>query len=199
MVNNPFESKAYESYDSHQGKYLTPFQRKVLLKNLQADLRPEYICRIKIMLLADQGQSQSKICEELGCSQETARYWIAVAQAGLAHQWNERPMGRPKTVNQQYLQRLEELVSHSPRDYGYPFQSWTAHWLSKHLATEFGIEFSDRHVNRLLKQMGLSTKKPDRAKKVVDRPQDSNIVIGDLQSTSSPNLLWQFNLLHISN
>jgi len=57
-------------------------------------------------------------------------------------------------VNDQYLERLKELVSHSPRDYGYPFQRWTAQWLSKHLK-EFGIEVSDRHINRLLK-VGLS-------------------------------------------
>ncbi|WP_339382242.1 hypothetical protein [Nostoc flagelliforme] len=39
-------------------KYLTPFQRKLLLKSLEAELRPEYRRRIEIMLLADAGQSQ---------------------------------------------------------------------------------------------------------------------------------------------
>jgi hypothetical protein len=39
-----------------QGQYLTPFQRKLLLKSLQAELRPEYRRRIEIMLLADSGQ-----------------------------------------------------------------------------------------------------------------------------------------------
>lgn len=102
-----------------QGQYLTPFQRKLLHKSMQADLRPEYRRRIEIMLLADTGQSQAQICKALGCSQETARYWIVMAQTGLAHNWNDCPMGRPKTVNEQYLDRLKELVSHSPRDYGY--------------------------------------------------------------------------------
>ena len=48
-------------------------------------------------------------------------------------------MGRPKTVNEQYCDRLKELVSHSPREYGYPFQRWTAQWLGKHLAKELGV------------------------------------------------------------
>lgn len=201
MFNPSSESKAFENYDTRHGKYLTPFQRKVLLKNLQANLRPEYRCRIEIMLLADQGQSQSKICEALGCSHETARYWIAMAQAGLAHQWNERPMGRPKTVNSEYLERLKELVSHSPREYGYSFQCWTAQWLSKHLATEFGIEFSDRHINRLLKEMGLSTRRKREEAKPVEVTKDtnnSNITICDLQSSSSPSGLWSFNLIRTS-
>jgi Winged helix-turn helix len=68
------------------------------------------------------------------------------------------PIGRPKIVDDQYLERLRALVSQSPRDLGYPFQRWTASWLRRHLEPETGIVVSDRHINRLLKQMGLSTR-----------------------------------------
>lgn len=138
--------------------YLSPKERKFLHQILQTEIRPEYCRRIEIMLLADIGQSQTQICEAVGCSPETARYWITIAQIGQAHNWDTRPMGRPKTVNQQYLERLKELVSHNPRQYGYPFQSWTAQWLKKHLAKELDIEVSSCHINRLLKQMGLTTR-----------------------------------------
>jgi transposase len=180
----------------NQGHCLTPFQRKLLLKRMNTDLRVEYRRRIEIMLLADEGRSQSQICAELGCSQETARYWIAMAQAGNAHKWDEHPRGRPKNVNEDYLNRLKELVSNSPRDYGYPFQRWTAQWLSKHLAKEMGIEVSDRHINRLLKEMGLSTRKKQQEPQPIMNEldeQDSSITIGDLPSASSPNFLWLFN------
>ncbi|MBC6431701.1 helix-turn-helix domain-containing protein [Nostoc sp. HG1] len=56
------------------GLCLTPFQRRYLLKSLETDLRTEYRRRIEIMLLFDAGESQTQICEALGCSQETARY-----------------------------------------------------------------------------------------------------------------------------
>jgi transposase len=187
--------KAFESYELYQSKFLTPFQRKALVKNLQANLQPEYLRRIEIILLADMGKSQTQICEKLGCSQEMARYWIAVAEAGMAHKWNERPIGRPKTVNNQYLERLKELVSHSPREEGYAFGCWTAQCLSKHLAKEFGIEISDRHINRLLKQMGLSTKGKSSSKKEIDQTKDAGITICDLQSNSVPSLHWSFNLI----
>ncbi len=184
----------------NQGQYLTPFQRKLLLKSLEADLRPEYRRRIEIMLLADAGQSQAQICEALGCSQETARYWIAIAQTGLAHQWNDRPMGRPKAVNQQYLARLKELVSRSPREYGYPFQRWTAQWLSKHLVKELGMKVSACHINRLLKEMGLSTRPKDNTtEKATSSQQDSSITIGDLPTHAEPSFLWQFSLMKTSN
>ena len=180
-----------------QDQYLTSFQRKLLQKSLQTDLRPEYRRRIEIMLLADEGQSQAQICEALLCSQETARHWMVMAQTGQAHHWNDRPMGRPKTVNEQYLARLKELVSNSPREYGYVFHRWTAQWLSKHLAKELGIEISACHINRLLKQMGLSTRpKPATEKTPNQNGNDSfNLEIRDLTSASVPESLelWQFN------
>lgn len=108
-----------------QGQYLTPFQRKLLQKSLQSDLPEQYRQRIEIMLLADEGKSQTQICQAVGCSQGTARYWITLARAGQAHNWNGFPLGRPKAVNDQYLERLKELVRHNPRDYGYPFGRWT--------------------------------------------------------------------------
>jgi putative transposase len=128
-----------------------------------------------------------------------ARYWIGIAEAGLAHKWNERPIGRPKIVNNQYMDRLKELVSNSPRDYGYAFTHWTAQWLSKHLASELGISISDRHINRLLKQMGLSTKPKNNRPQVTETAPDNNITISDLKSQSESPLNWSFNLMQSSN
>lgn len=197
MLSDCFKkSDDFEDDDHSNSKLLTSFQRKNLLKNLQANLQPEYRRRLEIMLLADEGKSQTEICQILGCSQEMARYWIGVAQAGLAHKWNEQQIGRPKTVSAEYIQRLQELVSRSPREYGYPFSCWTAQWLSKHLAKEFGIKISDRHINRLLKQMGLSTKqKSSSDKQTTNQTQDSGIKICDIQYTSEPSFHLLFNLI----
>jgi transposase len=181
----------------NSGKCLTPFQRKLLQKALQIEVRPEYRRRIEIMLLADIGRSQTQICKTLRCAHETARYWIAMAQTGQAHQWKNRQMGRPKTVNEQYCDRLRELVSHSPREYGYSFQRWTAQWLGKHLEKELDIKVSDCHINRLLKQMGLSTRsqltKEETKQNVV--PDGSNLEIRDLTFASEPEHgeIWLFN------
>jgi transposase len=189
------QDQALENYDSQESKFLTAFQRKTLLKNLRANLQPEYQRRIEIILLADMRKSQTHICEIVGCSQEMARYWIGIAEAGMAHKWNERPIGRPKTVNHRYLERLKELVSHSPREYGYAFGYWTAQWLSKHLNQELGIEISDRHINRLLKQMGLSTKRKNPGQPKTDDHKDMGIRICDLESNSEPSFNWSFNLI----
>jgi transposase len=175
------------------GQYLTPFQHKLLLKSLETDLRPEYRRRIEIMLLADEGKSQTEICTTLKCSPEMARSWMDMAQTGRAHLWKDRPPGRPKTINEEYLARLRELVSHSPREYDYPFGRWTAQWLSKHLAKELGIKVSDCHINRLLKQMGLSTRSKPTTEEASSK---SNLAIRDLTSahvSEPPEQMWTFN------
>lgn len=168
---------------------LTPFQRKLLLKQIETELRPEYQRRIQIMLAADSGFSQSQICEMLGCSQRTAQFWMNMARTGNAHLWNDCPIGRPQTVNEDYLDRLRELVHCSPRDCGYSFRRWTAQALSQHLAKEFEIQVSTRHINRLLKTMGLSTRTtPEPGPSQTDPLQGQRIAISDLQP-ATPD--WQ--------
>ncbi|MBD2495827.1 helix-turn-helix domain-containing protein [Nostoc sp. FACHB-280] len=170
----------------HPGKYLTQFQRKLLQENLQKNLPDSYRQRIEIMLLADEGKSQAEICQSLNCCPATVRHWTHIARAGIAHQWQDCPIGRPKAVSEEYLQRLRELISNSPRDYGYSFRRWTTNWLQKHLAKELGITMSDRHFKRLLKQMGLSTRaKPNNTQdNANDKKPNAKILITDLKSTN---------------
>lgn len=195
MSRDYWKSDLEKQDSTFTGKYLTAFQRKMLQKKLKTDLSNKYRQRIQIMLLADEGQTQKEICQALGCSPHTARHWIMMAQHGEGHNWQSNPIGRPKAVNKEYLKRLQELVSNSPREFGYPFQRWTAQWLSKHLAKELGIVIVPRHINRLLKQMGLSTKPPSApTEEKVEATK--GIVIGNLNSSSlseSSEELWAFN------
>ncbi|QLE54425.1 helix-turn-helix domain-containing protein [Nostoc sp. TCL26-01] len=176
--NNQITCKSNELV---QEQILTTFQRKLLQKSLQEDLPNQYRQRIQIMLLADQGKSQVEICQTLKCCAATVRHWTHIARTGMAHQWQDCPIGRPKTANDVYSERLKELISHSPRDYGYCFRRWTVNWLSKHLAKELGIEVSDRQIKRLLKQMGLSTI-PKQNQISTEKTKNSQILIHDLKS-----------------
>jgi transposase len=165
-------------------RYLTDFQRQLLKKNLKVVQAPEYRQRIEIMLMADEGQTQSQICRTLNCSQLTARHWLFVAKSGQAHNWQAQPIGRPKTVTPDYLERLKQLISASPKDLGYPFSRWTGQWLEKHLASEFNIVVSARHINRLIEKIEVEV----RLITDVDSSQDlnersRNLVIADLSNS----------------
>ncbi|WP_013321447.1 helix-turn-helix domain-containing protein [Gloeothece verrucosa] len=193
-----YRGKISKNQRPSQGQYLTSFQRKFLQKSLEDQLPDTYRQRILIMLLADEGKSQSQICQHLNCCPATARHWTLMAQTGRAHQWQEHPLGRPKIVNEQYLQRLKELATNSPQDYGYAFRRWTGYWLSQHLQKEFGIEVHQRHINRLLKQMGLSTRgKLQPQQQEFETSKTAQISIDDLpvNHLSDSSSLWSFNLV----
>jgi transposase len=149
-------------------------------EKIPSNLNPQYRRRLEIVLRTNMGQSQSEICAAVKCSEDTARYWMLMAQTGKAYERLDLPIGRPKIVNEDYLDRLRELVTCTPEDYGYSFKRWTANWLAKHLNEEFGIEVSDRHINRLLKQMGLSTRDSLPNKCTNNKPWRKGITIDDL-------------------
>lgn len=168
-----------------EGIYLTPFQRQLLAEKIAKEPDNAYRQRLEIILLTDRGNNQATICRTLGCSAGTASRWIQLTKAGLAHQYLDCPVGRPKVVTDEYIELLRELLHHSPRDYGYPFKTWTIDWLGKHIAKEQGIAVSHSHLKRVMRELGLST----RTK--LQQPQSSstaNIFIADLPDISSePN------------
>lgn len=188
MMSNSKEKTDTKNPSINNRKLLTPFQHKLLQKSLQEDLSELYRQRIQIMLLADEGKTQAEICRALECCPATVRHWMHIARTGMAHQWQDCPLGRPKAVNQEYLERLQELLNQNPRDYGYGFRRWTVNWLTKHLAKELGIEVSDRHLKRVLKQMGLSTiTKPSNTEDNTNQnANNSKILIRDLRSETIP-------------
>jgi transposase len=168
-------------------RYLTNFQRQLLEKHLKIETIPEYRQRIEIMILADQGNTQTQICRQLNCSPLTARYWISIAKSGAAHNWQMQPIGRPKTVTSDYLERLKELVNTSPKDLGYAFSRWTGQWLSKQLSQELNIRISARHVNRLLgdiKAEGHMDNGINFSQNRISRSE--HLIIADLYDESQP-------------
>lgn len=143
-----------DSHFYHQkGQFFSSNQREELQGHLTDNLPKLYRTRIEIMLLADEGKTQSEICKELGCTSATANRWILLASSGKSHEWKDYRRGRPQKVTTAYLQRLRELASCSPRDFGYSFRRWTGEWLAKHLEKEFGIKLTKHHINRLLKDV----------------------------------------------
>jgi transposase len=160
------------------GRYLTSFQRQLLEKNLKTETSPEYRQRVEIMLLADEGKTQTQICRALSCSPLTARHWIFMAKSGQAHNWQAQPIGRPKIVTSDYLDRLKQLMSASPKELGYPFSRWTGQWLSKHLSQEFNIEVTARHINRLIEEMSDDIQTADKLAQ--QQNTSRQLVIADL-------------------
>ncbi|NJL52949.1 MAG: helix-turn-helix domain-containing protein [Hydrococcus sp. SU_1_0] len=184
---------------SYEAQDLTSILAEILPDNLVNNLDHRHRRRLEIILRSHLGQSQVEICSALGCSKDMARYWMAIANRPASDSWQDTCIGRPKMVNDEYLQRLQELVTSSPKEHGYAFERWTAKCLSQHLNVELGIQISDRHVNRLLKKMGLSTKNSQHQTKSDEsfpsKSTTGRIRIQDLNPSASAQLndsLWWF-------
>lgn len=166
-----------------QLQHITELLAQILRQDLPENLETINRRRVEIVIRTQMGQSQTEICSALGCSKDTARHWMTIAKTQGFSNWYEHSIGRPKKVDDHYMQRLQDLVKSNPKEYGYSFSRWTARLLSKHLAQELGIEISDRHVNRLLKQMGLSTRNPHQSGETAKSAQyekSTRIKIDDL-------------------
>ncbi|MGL5834473.1 MAG: helix-turn-helix domain-containing protein [Waterburya sp.] len=184
---------------SYETQDLTSILAEMFPENLLKKVDHRHRRRLEIILRSHLGQSQVEICSALGCSKDMARYWMAIANRPASDSWQDTCIGRPKMVNEEYLQRLQELVTSSPKEHGYAFKRWTAKCLSQHLSTELGIQISDRHVNRLLKQMGLSTRDSQYQTKSDEsdssKSASGRIRIQDLNPSASSQLndsLWWF-------
>jgi transposase len=178
------------------GIYLTLFQRQLLEEKINRELPKSYRQRLEIMLLTDQGKAQAEICRILGCSAATASRWMQLTKAGLAHQYLDCPVGRPKVVTDECIEFLRELLQHSPRDYGYPFKTWTIGWLGKHIAKKMGIVVSQSHLKRVMRESGLSTRTKTQQPQSQSR---ANIFVADLphNSTQVDGELLELNLFQV--
>lgn len=97
------------------------------------------------------------------------------------------PVGRPPKIDQIYRDRLRELATNSPKQFGYSFNQWTAYWLRRHLTQELEVTVSERHINRLLRQMGLSRRQ--RRNRSQNQPNYRHCIeISDLNQESCTSL-----------
>jgi transposase len=172
--------------------YLTEFQKRLLEKeSKKQDLSERDKKRIAIMLQCGEGKTQKEICEAVKCAPTTARHWMRVVKDGQAHRWREfRQDGRPLKIEEYHLARLIDLLGQQPQALGFRLlEEWTAKALQKQLFKEFGTKVSERHINRVLKKAGFSTRsRPKAESDRANSSRPSQVVIQDLHDAANSKL-----------
>ncbi len=72
--------------------------------------------------------------------------------------YDEERSGRPSELSEQERQQFTEVVHEPPEEAGFDAPAWSVPLARNYLLEEFDIEYSDRHVRRLLREAGLSWK-----------------------------------------
>ena len=150
-------------------------QRKLLVQLLNAHGTAQQMAkRIKILLLAHQGQSHTEICSQVGVSYKTVLSWRerwqnAYEQLSLdvAKGISDRELskyllnllrdlprsGAPKVFTLEQRQQLVALACDKPTTHGIPISDWTHEMLAK-TAIAKGIvdSISASHLGKILKK-----------------------------------------------
>jgi transposase len=108
--------------------------------------------------LKQQGWKQKDIAAALGVSEGAVSQWMVRGRLGeLAAR--PAPGKRPK-LSQADKAALVELVQGGAVAAGFEGEVWTAGRVRQVIAQRFGVQYSERHVGRLLRQLGLTLQQP---------------------------------------
>jgi transposase len=133
--------------------HLNPKQIEKLQKALKEEEKGNIRERILILLLLNDGKTQSKIAEFLGCSVNKVSYWCLKGDPdNLESLIDERMKGNHKKATDKYIEILLKTIEIEPQELGYEFGRWTAQRLATYLEESTGIKLSGGQVRRILKQ-----------------------------------------------
>jgi transposase len=116
--------------------------------------------RSHILLLSDEGLTPQQIAQRLHCGDQTVRNVIRAFEregVGCLEQKSSRPQHDNSTFNAEGLQRLDELVHRSPRDFDGQSSLWSLAELAR-VCFQQGIvarPISYEAVRRALGKLGL--------------------------------------------
>lgn len=133
--------------------HLTLVQVEKLQKALKAEVNGDIRERVLILLLLNDGKTQSSIANFLGCSPNKVSYWCVHGDPdNLESLKDERMKGNHRKATDEYIEILLETVDKDPEEYGYKFGRWTTQRLATYLEARTGILLSSSQIRRILEQ-----------------------------------------------
>jgi len=117
--------------------------------------------RAQMIWLSSQGKKASEISKMWSITAATVLRTIQNFNVGGLKSLADKPRkGRPRKTTDRYITLLKEAVSKSPRDFGYPFSSWTLDRLREHLGREAGTLLNPRYLSQLMARHGIVYRRP---------------------------------------
>jgi len=118
--------------------------------------------RFRAWELHKEGWSQKRIAEALGVTGGAVSQWLKVAReeslSGLLSSTSKR--GPAPRLSAEDLQKLPQFLERGAESYGFRGEVWTRARVGEVIKQEFGVSYSERHVGRLLHEIGWTRQKP---------------------------------------
>ena len=117
--------------------------------------------RAQMIRLSSQGKKACEIAEMWSVTAATVLRTIQNFNSdGLKSLADKPRKGRPRKTTDRYIALLKEAVQKSPRDFGYPFSSWTLDRLREHLGREAGTLLNPRYLSQLMAREAIVYRRP---------------------------------------
>lgn len=150
-------------------KFLKPDERIFLLQDLRSERYRKHADRIRVILLLDDGKTYKSICEHLFIDEGTIANWRKrYKEGGLERLFDDQYKAKKCSLSPSEL----ELLSAHLQEHTYRRTSE----ISKYVKDNFGVEYKNNSVRRLLKSLGFSYKKPKKTPCKADKEKQQHFL-----------------------
>lgn len=109
----------------------------------------------------EEGATMAEIAQRYGYTAGWLSRWLdrldRLAEEPLEDVvYDDRRSGRPSALDPAERDRFVAAVQDGPRAAGFDAEAWTVSLVETYLDAAFDVEYSPRHVRRLLREAGLS-------------------------------------------
>ena len=116
-----------------------------------------------INYLEEDGATMQEIAQRYGYTAGWLSRWLSrferlESEPFEAVVYDEDRSGRPPELTEQEKQQFTDVLHEPPEEVGLDAPAWSVPLARNYLNTEFDVEYSNRHVRRLLREAGLSWK-----------------------------------------
>jgi transposase len=127
--------------------------RSAVRQQVSASREQRFCYRALCVLLIAEGHRPNQVAEWLGEHTRTLERWRKrFVDNGLDGLVDETSPGRPPKLSNEEWHRLRSELAEPPSAYGLEGKKWQGKLLQAHLSERYGIDFSLRQCQRLLKQ-----------------------------------------------
>lgn len=117
--------------------------------------------RIQAIQLLEQGYTKAEVAGILNVAESSVYGWQALyRKGGLAALSTKIASGRKSLLDDKQMMRLSRLLRLRPRQLEFDFGLWTRKRVRELILREFGIDYSEQNVGRILKMLGFSPQRP---------------------------------------
>jgi transposase len=138
-------------------------QERVRLEKYRGQSSSENSEKALMVIMSTEGHSPIQIAEALKRNPHTIRKWLRQydkeGEDGLQRHYSP---GRPNNARKQVQSTIKEILKKSPLEFDYQESLWTVALMVHYLNKKQGLTVSEDTVERALKEMGYTYKRPGK-------------------------------------